>query len=30
MLMAPVEGWEPGFTAEMIEFRLRVLELYGI
>jgi Zn-dependent peptidase ImmA (M78 family) len=30
MLSIPVEEWEPGFTAEMIEFRLKVLELYRI
>jgi hypothetical protein len=30
MLNSPVEEWESGFTEEMAEFRLKVLELYGI
>ncbi|HEX3560403.1 MAG TPA: ImmA/IrrE family metallo-endopeptidase [Pyrinomonadaceae bacterium] len=30
MLQAPPEEWEPGFTQQMIEFRLKVLDTYGI
>lgn len=30
MLKVPAEEWEPGFTKEIIEFRLRVLETYGV
>lgn len=30
MLAAAPEEWEPGFTQEMVEFRLKVLELYGV
>lgn len=30
MLKISAEEWEPGFTKEMIEFRLKVLETYGV
>jgi Zn-dependent peptidase ImmA (M78 family) len=30
LLATPEEEWEPGFTAEMVEVRLKVLQLYGV
>lgn len=30
MLKVPAEEWEPGFTKEMVEFRLTVLETYCV
>lgn len=30
MLQLPAEEWEAGFTRDMVELRLKVLDLYGI